>query len=128
MKNVLVDSSVWIEYFRGNPAVAIVDDLIDQNQICINDLILAELVPFLRMKKEHELIGLLRSIRTIELDIGWEEIIKFQEMNLRNGINKVGIPDLILVQNVRDNGLELYSLDKHFSLMSAHIDFRQYQY
>ena len=127
MKNILVDSSVWIDYFRGSQSVIILDELIDQNQICINDLILAEIVPFLRVKKENELIGFLKSIRKIELEIVWEEIIRFQEKNLKHGINRVGIPDLILVQNVRDNDLELYSLDKHFELMSKIIDFKQYR-
>ncbi len=127
MKNILVDSSVWIDYFRGSQSVIILNELIDQNQICINDLILAEIVPFLRVKKENELIGFLKSIRKIELEIGWEEIIRFQEKNLKNGINRVGIPDLILVQNVRDNDLELYSLDKHFELMSKIIDFKRYR-
>ncbi len=45
---------------------------------------------------------------------------------MRNGINKVGIADLIIVQNARDHNLYLYSLDKHFELMSRYIKFDRF--
>jgi predicted nucleic acid-binding protein len=126
MKNILVDSSVWIEYFRGRKEAAVLDELIDRNQLCINNLILSELIPFIRIKKENALIKILMTIKNININIDWEEIIDFQEINLRNGLNKIGIADLIIVQNVRDNNLRLYSLDKHFELMSKHIEFDRF--
>ena len=126
MKNILVDSSVWIEYFRGRTEAAALDELIDKNQLCINNLILSELIPFLRMKKENTLIKILMTIRNTAIKINWEEIIDFQEINLRNGVNKIGIADLIIAQNVRDNNLRLYSLDKHFELMSRYIKFDRF--
>jgi len=126
MKNILVDSSVWIEYFRGRKEAAALDELIDKNQLCINNLILSELIPFLRMKKENTLIKILMTIRNTAIKINWEEIIDFQEINLRNGVNKIGIADLIIAQNVRDNNLRLYSLDKHFELMSRYIKFDRF--
>ena len=46
--SVLVDTSVWIEYFRTGNYSEKVDFLIDENLLVINDLILAELIPFLR--------------------------------------------------------------------------------
>jgi hypothetical protein len=126
MKNILVDSSVWIEYFRGRKETAALDELIDRNQICINNLILSELVPILRIKKENTLIKTLMTIKNITIKIDWAEIIDFQENNLRNGVNNIGIPDLIIVQNVRGNNLLLYSLDKHFELMNKYIGFDRY--
>ena len=126
MKTVLVDSSVWIEYFRGKKEVTVLDELIDRNQLCINNLILSELLPFLRIKKENALIKTLMTIKNIAIKIDWAEIIDFQEINLRNGLNNIGIPDLIIMQNVRDNNLLLYSLDKHFELMNKYIGFDRY--
>ncbi len=41
--SVLVDSSVWIEYFRGGTQTTI-DSLIDENLVVVNDLILSELL------------------------------------------------------------------------------------
>jgi predicted nucleic acid-binding protein len=126
MKNILVDSSVWVEYFRGRKEAAALDELIDRNQICINNLILSELIPFLRVKKENALIKILMTVKNITVKINWDEIIDFQEINLRNGVNKIGIADLIIVQNVLDNNLCLYSLDKHFELMSRYIKFKRF--
>ena len=45
---VLVDTSVWIEYFRTGKNAEKLDLLIDENIIVINDLILAELIPPLK--------------------------------------------------------------------------------
>ena len=40
---------------------------------------------------------------------------------LRNGISKVGIPDLMVAQYAMQLGLTLFSLDKHFRLLSKHV-------
>ena len=45
---------------------------------------------------------------------------------MRNGINGVGIPDLIVVQNAIQNGLHLLSRAMHFGLMSQCIPFSAY--
>jgi hypothetical protein len=127
MKSVLVDSSVWIDYFAGKPEVAVLDQLIDHNLICVNGLILAELTPALKLKKQHRLIELLQAIEEIPITIDWEKIIEYQYSNLKHGINKVGIADLIVLQNVIENDLTLFSADKHFFLMQPHIKFFLYQ-
>ncbi len=65
--NILVDSSIWIDYFRSGINSGKLDRYIDQNLICINDLILAELVPFLKVKKQFRVIQLLYNITRIHL-------------------------------------------------------------
>ncbi len=121
---ILVDSSVWIEYFKGNEQTLALNKLLDHNNICVNDLILAELLPSINQKKESVLKELLLTITKIPLNINWNTIIYMQTQNLKNGINKVGIADLIIAQNVIDNDLELYTLDRHFELMSELHNFR----
>jgi len=49
---VLVDTSVWIDYFRSGDKSAKLDFLIDENLVVINDLILTELLPLLIVKQE----------------------------------------------------------------------------
>ena len=114
---VLVDTSVWIEYFRGSARSAVLKELIRNNTLCINNLVLAELLPFINLKKDYELKRLLLAIKRIELEIDWDEIVDMQTRNLLHGINKVGIPDLIIAQNAINNNLFLFSFDKHFGLM-----------
>jgi predicted nucleic acid-binding protein len=121
--NILVDSSVWIEYFKSGKKSGILDRFIDQNIICINDLILAELVPFLKIRKQTRVIKLLYQITQIPLDINWNKLIEYQTICLKNGINKIGVPDLIILDNTIQNDLVLFTLDRHFILIRKYIEF-----
>ncbi|HKK64908.1 MAG TPA: PIN domain-containing protein [Clostridia bacterium] len=127
MSKMLIDSSVWIEYFKSENKHKVIDELIEENVICTNKLILTELLPYLYIKKENELIDSLNTIEKIEIKINWDTITKMQIKNIKNGINKVGIPDLIILQNVIENDLILYSIDKHFLLMKKVFDFNLYE-
>jgi predicted nucleic acid-binding protein len=115
--SVLVDTSIWIGYFRSGDHCENLEYLIDENLIVINDLILAELVPSLKVRNQRKLIELLRSIRNLLVSIDWDQIIEYQFRCLRNGLNGIGIPDLILAQNAKQHNCEIYSLDNHFELM-----------
>jgi len=115
---VLVDTSVWIEYFKGSSISLPLNTLIDYNNICINDLILAELIPSIAHKHENDLKDILYNIYKLNIDIQWNEIIQMQTLNFKNGINKVGIGDLIIAQNAIIHDIEIYAIDKHFGLMS----------
>ncbi len=121
--SVLVDSSAWIEYFRGGEEVEKLDFLIEENLILTNDIILAELIPFLKLKKQNKVINLLKSIKKLELKIDWDEIIEMQYKSLKAGINGIGIPDLIIAQNVVQNSCKLLTLDKHFKFLSEIFNF-----
>ncbi len=101
--SVLVDTSIWIEYFRTGNNSEKLDYLIDENLIVINDLILAELVPSLRVRNQRKIIRLLKNINNLELSINWNQIIEFQFKCLKNGINGIGIPDLVVAQNAKQN-------------------------
>ena len=121
--SVLIDSSVWIDYFRNGNNYEKVDFLIDENLVVTNHLILAELTPFLKIKRQNNLLELLSNISRLRIDINWEKIIDLQYLCLQKGLNGVGIPDLIIVQNAMQNHTKIFSLDKHFSNMSAFLDF-----
>ena len=114
---VLVDTSVWIEYFRTGKDSDKLEFLIEENIIVINDLILAELIPPLKARSQHNVIKLLNCINKVELLIDWNQIIEFQLKCLKNGLNGIGIPDLIIAQNAKQNHCSIYSFDKHFQLM-----------
>lgn len=118
---VLVDSSVWIDYFKSGANSSSLDFLIDENLIVINDIILAELVPFLKVKNQAKIIDLLGAINKLPLKIDWAEIIQFQVNCLKAGLNGLGIPDLLIAQNAKQSQCQIYSLDKHFRLLSQII-------
>lgn len=119
---VLIDSSVWIEYFKTG-GIEKLDRLIEEDLACINELILTELAPALMLKKETDILEGLQAVSMIPLNIDWEIVRDYQLMNLKNGINKVGIPDLIILQQVIDEKITLFSFDKHFKLMQSQLTF-----
>ncbi len=125
-EGVLVDSSVWVEYFRGAGFGKTVDFLIDENLVVTNDLILAELVPALRLRGQRRVIHLLYEIKRYPISVDWDEIIQMQIVCLRNGINRIGVPDLIIAHNAIQNKLHLLTCDKHFTPMSKHIPLSLY--
>jgi len=111
---VLVDTSIWIDYFRTGKNSVKLDSLIDENLIVTNELILTELVPFLRISSQQKIIKLLHNVKKLELSINWDQIIEYQFKCLKNGLNGIGIPDLIIAQNAIQNRCKIYTLDKHF--------------
>ncbi|MEE4165272.1 MAG: PIN domain-containing protein [Desulfocapsaceae bacterium] len=117
MMSVLVDTSVWIEYLRNGNYSDQIEFLIDENLIVTNELILSELIPFLQVRNRRKLVSLLNTLKKIHIRINWEKIIAYQYKCLKNGINGIGIPDLIIVQNSIQNNASIYSLDSHFILM-----------
>jgi len=123
---VLVDTSIWIDYFQGGNNSKDIDFLIDENIIVTNEIILAELVPYLKIKKQLKVINLLHEVNMLPLNIHWEEIIEFQVKCLKGGANGVGIPDLIIAQNAKQNSCKIYSLDKHFRLLNQVIKVNLY--
>jgi len=89
--------------------------------VVTNDLVLAELTPLLLVRRERKLVGLLHDLERFPLTLDWDGIIQMRVTCLRNGINKVGIPNLIIAQFAMQNNLSLFSLDKHFQLLGKHV-------
>ncbi len=114
---VLVDTSIWIDYFRSGAHSEKLDYLIDENLVVINNLILTELLPLLTVKKENHIIALLQKLRKLPIELDWDNIVALQVSCLQSGVSGIGIPDLIIAQNAIQNTLAIYSLDKHFVLM-----------
>jgi predicted nucleic acid-binding protein len=101
--------------------------LIEENLIVTNEVILAELLPYLKIKKQFKVIKLLNEINSMPLTIHWNEIIEFQVKCLKEGANGVGIPDLIIAQNAKQNSYQIYSLDKHFKLLKQVLKINLYE-
>ena len=123
----LVDTSVWIDGFHGGKSLDTLNALIDRREICVNDLILSELVPSIRVRKEKELEDLLYLLPRVPMQIDWSGIVSMQTENLKHGINKVGLPDVVIAQNAMQNGVQLLSLDKHFELMAKIVPLQLYR-
>ncbi len=114
---VLVDTSVWIDYFRSGDKSDKLDILIDKNLVVINNLILTELLPLLFIRKERKVVKLLKNIKNNAMHPDWDDIIDYQVSCLKLGTTGIGIPDLLIAQNSIQNNVPVYSIDKHFKFM-----------
>jgi len=47
---ILIDSSVWIDYFKGGEESALLSDLIINNLVLTNEIILTEIIPLLKKR------------------------------------------------------------------------------
>lgn len=99
------------------------DQLIKEDLVCTNEIILTELIPTLKKLSQNETTESLEALERIPLQIDWEILREYQSINIQNGIHKVGIPDLLILQQAIDQKLTLYTFDKHFKLMLKHFQF-----
>jgi len=124
---VLVDTSIWIDYFRSGENSTKLDYLIDENLLVINDIILAELLPLLTIRRENEVVNLLTKIKNNPIQANWQEIIDFQVSCLKSGSTGIGIPDLLIAQNAIQNNTPIYSINKYYGFIrNAGLGINQY--
>ena len=124
---VLVDTSVWIDYFRSGDNSVKLDYLIDNNLVVINDLILTELLPLLIIRNEKTVVRLLKEVKNNKINANWQEIVSYQVSCLQVGSNGIGIPDLLIAQNAIQNQTPIYSIGKHFNyILDADIGIKKY--
>ena len=88
MNDVIVDTSVWVSYFRGDKAGKRAADaleyLLTGDEAVVNDVILSELLPFMIVRGEKNCADAVSAVRSLKLEIDWEGIRTLQETCLRN--------------------------------------------
>jgi predicted nucleic acid-binding protein len=119
--NYLVDSCVWIDYFKYKKNFQTISDLLVSNALFVNKIILAELLPSAQAYGEHEFIVCLSGIGAVPLSIDWDEITEIQYGCIKAGINKLGLLDIAIAQNAKQNGLGVFSSNRHMVLLCQKI-------
>lgn len=118
LKNIkiIADTSVWIEYFKGNAKIAafLEENLLNEN-IYINGIIIAELLECIKTQKEAEAIS--SAISTVPyLETGYDNWIF--SGNLSASLRKKGITlplsNIIIAAAAIKNGMSIATLDRHF--------------
>ncbi len=116
---ILVDSSVWIDYFRGavNPKTEQLDELLGQVPLAIGDLILTEVLQGFNQDRDfHQAREMLTALTVVEL--GGERIAIQAAKNFRT-LRKRGITvrktiDVLIATRCIENGYELLHNDRDF--------------
>ncbi|MCH7402106.1 PIN domain-containing protein [Belliella kenyensis] len=113
MRGVVFDTSIWIEYLRGNPDVFLTcQELLEDNRVFGLELIFAELLQGAKGKREVETI-----IQLANLIPSLDEPYRIIESGLlsqkENLVNQgVGLIDVVIFHAVAKNELKLWTLDK----------------
>lgn len=116
-EKVLVDTSVWVSYFRGgSPAISDkVDGLISSADVCVPKIVLAELVQGAKSRKEVSTINDFLDAFTI-LDQGPETWLKAGRLSreLKERGKTIPLLDCYIAVIAQENTCAIFTLDDHF--------------
>ena len=126
---ILVDSSVWIDYFQGaiTPQTEKLDQLLGHEALAIGDLILTEVLQgFADEQDFNKARKLLTSLTVVEL--GGQEIAIQAARNFR-ALRKLGVTfrktiDTVIATRCIERGDELLHSDKDFDPFAQHLGLR----
>ncbi len=126
---ILVDSSVWIDYFRGRQTAQTdcLEGLLDSQELAIGDLIFTEVLQGCKLDKEfNEVRRLLGRLHLVVL--GGEDVVVEAAKNyrkLRNlGLTVRGTIDVVLATRCIVSGHHLLHGDRDFDSFEQHLGLR----
>jgi len=126
---ILVDSSVWIDYFNGvdTPQANKLDELLDSEPLAIGDLILTEVLQGFRKDADFERArDILTSLEIV--DIGGHETAVLAAKNFRKlrmlGITVRKTIDSLIATRCIESGFRLLHRDKDFEAYEKHLGLR----
>jgi predicted nucleic acid-binding protein len=128
MSRILVDSSVWIEFFRraDAPTSLVLDHLLAHRLVCTTGLIKAEVVPgahspgdFRRLRSLFDALPL-----APERDGFWTHLARFRYRLHVNSVFGIGIPDLIIATVAIQNRKLVFTADEDFARMMPYVPVR----
>ncbi|EMO55135.1 PIN domain-containing protein [Leptospira noguchii] len=110
---ILVDTSVWIEFFRGNePYYSELKELIESSEVLVHEVVFGELLQGCKNKNEVSFIlKYWKNLNTLTSDGSFLSAgkLSFESKHIDKGI---GLIDSVLINEVRSNKLRLWTLDK----------------
>ena len=126
---ILVDSSVWIDFSRGNdtPQVNRLDALFAQERIGVGDLVLTEVLRGLRTERDFNHAR--KTLAAFELvELGGADVALQAAKNFR-ALRAMGFTvrrtiDTIIATKCIESGYSLLPADRDFDPFAAHLGLR----
>ncbi len=113
----VLDTSAWIEYFKGSKKGEIISKIIENTQVYTNIISLAEIAKWFSQNNEN-IEFFIDQIKTNSIIMELHENILIESgkayVNLRKIKNKISLIDVIIYTSATINSLELISTDKDF--------------
>ena len=123
---ILVDSSVWIDYFRGatNVQTEVLDALLGQQPLAIGDLILTEVLQGFDDGRDFNAARKMLTALTI-VELGGEEIAIQAARNFR-ALRRFGVTvrktiDTVIATRCIESGYDLLHNDRDFDPFARHL-------
>jgi len=119
---ILVDSSVWIDYFNGaeTTETALLDGLLSTDTICVGDIILAEVLQGFRSDRDYKLAKEMLTELPI-YQIMTPELALIGTDNYRK-LRKKGIT----IRKSVDNWIATFCIQSKVTLLFSDKDFNPY--
>ena len=123
---ILVDSSVWIDYFRAadTAQVALLDSYLGSSLLAVGDLIAAEVLQGVRDERDFKLVKkTLDAFTHVDL-VGYELAVKASENHrvLRaRGVTIRKTIDTIIATHCIENGATLLHADRDFEPFAKYL-------
>ena len=120
MKYILVDTCIWVDFFKDSDAALgdRLENLISEDRVLLSDVIRSELLVGARDKKElEELRSVLDGLKIAKIDS--EIFIKAGELGFlmrREGFT-LPLTDLIITAQAIHQKSKIWTYDKHFSTL-----------
>jgi predicted nucleic acid-binding protein len=126
---ILVDSSVWIDYFRGvsTPQVGRLDELLGSEIVATGDLVLTEVLQGFRTDRDfNEATRLLTSL--VIVDLGGRDVAIQAARNFR-ALRALGVTvrktiDAVIATRCIESRLALLYSDRDFEPFVRHLGLR----
>ena len=116
--NVLVDTSIWIEYFNkpdSNTGKSL-ENLLKKGRVFITGIILTELLQGAKIKKEFEyILESMLALPFLETTLStWIQSGRISLVLRKKGIT-IPITDLVIARLSLENNCKIFTLDLHFN-------------
>ncbi len=123
MKKILIDTSAWVEYFKGSKRVARMVSGMESYSAFIIGPVISELIQGMKTEKEKESFTYaLESINRLEIaDQDWFDAGVAGSL-LRSKGTTVPFVDLIIYIVARNNQCSICTLDKHFQVINKTLN------
>jgi len=123
---ILVDSSVWIDYFRGatNVQTEVLDALLGQQPLAIGDLILTEVLQGFDDERDFRTARKMLTALTV-VELGGKEIAIQAARNFR-ALRRLGVTvrktiDTVIATRCIESGYDLLHNDRDFDPFARHL-------
>jgi len=126
---ILVDSSVWIDYFRGasTPQVELLDSLLGAEPLAVGDLILAEVLQGFQSDRDFnrakQLLHSFEMINIVDAGLAVQAARNFRILR-GHGVTVRKTIDTLIATRCIHSGLVLLHCDRDFDPFALHLGLR----